>query len=149
VFTPTRAFLEGMLNAEGSGTFTAHTKLNGAFLGLYTNLVQPSVNTVLADLHQATFTGYALAALTWNVPFTGEGTLSLIEANKVDWRASDTVTPNNIMGHFIVGDDSVTLLLVEPFPGPIPLPSADYLIADVARVGLDPTANFGMSIVAS
>lgn len=149
MWVPTRAFLKGLCAGMGSNTITTGTDLFGCFLGLFTNVYSPNVNTLLANLTEATYTGYVRGAITWNAPFIGEGALSLIEGTKVDFRPSDTITPNTIQGAFIVGSDSVTLLLVEVLPTPVPLTSADYLLAYIPRVGLDPGANYGLSVVAN
>jgi hypothetical protein len=149
VWTPTRKFLEGNLVGVGTATPTVHCSLKNSWLGLYTNTITPTVDTLLADLDAANFVGYALSQLTWNVPFTGEGTLTLMEANKTIFRSSDTTTPNTIKGGFIVGDDSVTLLLVEPLTTPVNLPGPDNVLSYTPRVGFDPTANYGLSIIAN
>jgi hypothetical protein len=145
MLVPTIGALEAWIADLGADT----TWLGSASVGLYTNAVAPTLNTTLANLNEANYDGYARqAAHTFSSVFIDGNGLVTIEAESSIFSPTDTVTANTIYGLFLTGHDSTKLLAVEPFDTPIPLVGPLSSITIIPRVGLQPTAPWGFSVVA-
>lgn len=98
-------------------------KLNGVKIGLYTNNVTWNKNTVLTDVTECTFTGYAKVAVTWTTPFRAtDGTYRVSSGlNVFQPTAASTETA---VGYFITDTAGTVLLGGDAFPAPVPLPDA-------------------------
>jgi hypothetical protein len=148
MWIPSRAFLDGIVNALGNSSMTLHTAVKNSFEILITNEPAPTVNTVLADLTEATYTGYLRqVCATWTGPFVAEGDYSLEVGPAHHWQPTDTITLNTITGHALVGDDSVTLLATEMFDQPIGLSSILTGFDTVPRIGLPGNVLMGQSLI--
>ncbi len=141
---PVRKLLHDTLNAvrAAMGTLDPATK----FIGLYTAITGPADhNRVLADLTEATYTGYARQAIgSWTDAYDSTTGLILITADNKHFTPSDAVAPNTIIGWFVA--DAVTggaLLAIEPLASPVPLANADNTLTVEANFGFLPTGNFG------
>lgn len=148
MLTPTRAFLDGMLS-RGAGS-SSTTLLGNASVGLLKGPFTPSVDTTYAEIEviEADYDGYARQAAGLDTtPHIGFNNLSYIQGDLLLFSPSDTITPNTIYGLFLTGTASTTLLGVEIFDNPLPLPGPAEQITIIPRVGLDPDANYGLAVV--
>ena len=150
MFTPSRAFLAAVLE-RAAGTSTV-TVMGSASIGLIRSPFAPTVDTTYAQVVavEANYTGYARQAAGLDTPsFIGPGNLSLLEGDLLVFMSSDTVTPNTIYGHFWTGSATSTFYGCEMYDNPIPLPTPAERVTIVPRVGLDPNANYGLSLVSN
>jgi hypothetical protein len=152
MWQPTRVLLDGFLAlSKGDATIATNRTLSNCWLGLLKDLVAPVLgsDTSLIAGHEATYSGYArVQPAIVNGPFVGENSFSLISGNATLFQPSDTITPNTIYGHFLLGDDSTTLLAVELFDSPIPLSGPETGFVDAPIIGLgNNLAGYGASIV--
>lgn len=110
--------LAGLIESVTSGDYAG--PLVGCKMGLFTNALTPGKGTVYADLTPATFTGYALVALTYSAELTdGAGTQQLM-SNLCNFRATGTPTSEVLYGYFITdGGGTPVLYGCETFPSPI------------------------------
>lgn len=112
--------------------------LNGAKVGLYTNVHQPSKGTLLADLTQATYTGYALVAIaTWGAPFLDPIGNPTMVGNHIQFQPTDGAVPNTITGWFIVDSAGTDLLIACALPTPVVLADASHALI------VEPTVVYG------
>lgn len=147
MWVPTRDLIEDMLE-RSIGTSTV-TVLGNVSIGLGKSALIPTVDTVLADLDECNFDGYTkkLGGFT-GTAHTGPGNLSFIQGNTNVWAPDDTTTVNTVHYQFMVKQGGAVLYGVEVFNAPIPLPSPAYELTVVERIGLDPAANYGVSVAA-
>lgn len=147
MWVPTRDLLEDLLE-RGIGTSTT-TVLGNVSIGLGKSAMTPTVNTVLADIDEANFDGYLkkLGGFA-GTAHIGPGNLSIIQGATNVWVPDDTTTVNTIHYQFMVKAGGAVLYAVEVFNAPIPLPSPAYELTVIERFGLDPAANYGLSIAA-
>jgi hypothetical protein len=113
VITPT---LLAILNA-----LTAMSAiLNGAKVHLYANNAALGENTVLGDLTEATFTGYAASiALVWNPAYTQQDGTPTVDAPSVTFAStSPFTTGNTIYGFYVTNGAGSTLLYAQAFAAP-------------------------------
>lgn len=148
MWVPTAAFLEALVEIQAGGSVSA--PLANSSIGLVRQPIAPTVNTVMANLTEANYTGYQRQASGLDtVPFVGPGGLFMSEGTRLRFMPSDTVTANTIYAAFVTGHDSTVLFGVEVFDNPIPLPGPLSAVTIVPRNGFDPAANFGMSLVSN
>jgi hypothetical protein len=146
----TTKFHDAVLLAITSGVGADSIDMSGAWIGLTNGPLTPTPQTQLAAVIalEATYPGYArqtLSAVT--APFTGPGSLELVEWSRMTFRPSSDSAPNVIYSQFMTSSDSLTLWGVEVFNEPIPLTDPSTQLTDVARFGYDPAANYGLSLV--
>lgn len=78
--------------------------LDGATLHLYQNDLSPVATTVIADITEATFSGYASEAITWGDPSISEdGHIEMIGVAG-EFRPTATTVTNDIYGAYIMTD---------------------------------------------
>lgn len=119
--------------------------LNAVFCGLYTARAVPITPTILiADLTQATYTGYARQAITpWTSAYLSSTGLIIIDGPGLHFVPTDAVTPNTIMGWFIASLAAGGILLaIEELATPVPLLTADSTLTIVPRYGHDPLGTY-------
>lgn len=111
--------------------------LNGALLKLFKNDVIPNVGTILADLVEADFTGYAAsAAITWSVPVLGDdGLYRVIGDNKSFIAGSPLTVPNTIYGYYVTNGAGTVLLFAERYANSKIINTAHQAIVEVAEFG--------------
>lgn len=114
----TQSFQADMLD-EISG---AMAELGTSKAILFTNPITPSGTTVLADLTEATFTGYAAVATgTWKPSgIDPDGNLS-VQAPTLQFMATDTDVQETVYGAAITNTGKTELFAVEVFDQPIPM----------------------------
>jgi hypothetical protein len=143
---PTRAALHTALAnlVAAGGVFDPAT----IFVGLYQGIAPPAgPESVMANLTEATYTGYARQALTpWTSPYNASVGFVTIDGPALHFTPADGVVPNTILGWFIASAAvGGTLLAIEPLATPAPLIDADSTLSIMPRFAIDPTASFGDS----
>ncbi len=100
---------------------------------LYQNNLTPTVNTNLADLEEATFSGYAFAAIAaWNPVYVDPQNLATVLGGLVTFvQTADTIT-NTIYGAFYL-DGGGALIWAYRFPSPVPMPGAGSTLPIVPK----------------
>jgi Tfp pilus assembly major pilin PilA len=108
--------------------------LTGVKIHLYQNntTYNPNVTTLL-DLTEATYTGYAPVTLTWDAASVSDDGNVETHSNRVTWRPTDGVTPNDIYGYYITDTAGTALLGGGRFDGaPLPMHGAlDVILTTV------------------
>lgn len=97
-----------------------------AQIGLFTNIITITDETVLGDLTEATFSGYAripAGSVTWPGPTTNMDSEAESDGPTLTWEAdADPVSPVDVTGIFmsIMDDEAVErLFMAYSFPDPI------------------------------
>ncbi len=105
----------------------------GGKIGLFTNNFTPTPDTKLADLVEATFTGYAQVAIgTLSSPYIDPASnQEVIDGANATFIAAAGMTPTVIYGAFIVDTAGTALLGVEKFAAPVNLTEAGQGISYV------------------
>jgi hypothetical protein len=99
-------------------------KLNGAKLILGTNDLTPGKKSVVADITQPTYTGYAPVVVTWGVAMRdANGDIVTLSA-PVLVQMGDSVLPTTIKCWGLTDGAGTGLLLCEELATPIPLADA-------------------------
>lgn len=150
MLVPTRDFLTSALTTLGAAGAADVIDLGSCSVALVKAAIVPDVDTVWGDLTEADYDGYARKAFgTAEAPFVGEGGLTLSQGSLLEFRPTGDDTPNTIYASaLVIGDVSATTLYgVEVFDSPIPLTGPGTLVTIIPRVGLDPAANWGMSLI--
>jgi hypothetical protein len=110
------------INHTVAGNFDG--PIYGSKMGLFTNSPTLSRTSVLGDLTVATYTGYALAALTWSAAQRKPDGSIRSETGLVTFQPTDAVTPNTITGYFVQSGTGSHLLWAAIFDSAIPLSDA-------------------------
>lgn len=153
MWSPKRPLLDVMANAIGGDTFPAGHTLTGAFLCLFKAVpsTDPDVGFGDDSIKEADFSGYARASVgAGSGVYVGQGNGSLQEYGANLFTCDSTTTVNTIYAQGILGSDSVTLLAVELFDTPIPLPGPGAGLVTTPIVGAKVnTAGYGNSAVSN
>lgn len=117
----TRILATSALQHVVAGNYTG--ALYGAYLGLFTAISPPaSPDSVLADLTEATFAGYARQAVTWAAETDSSDGFAQLLGGLLSFTPTDAVTPNTIVGVFLASAITAgTLWSLEMLPAAIPL----------------------------
>ena len=76
--------------------------LDDVLVRLFTNNIEPTPASVLADFTQATFTGYAAsAAVSWDAVFTDLLGNAVVRGDTETFVATGTPTPETIYGYYL------------------------------------------------
>lgn len=152
MWVPMRKLLNAGMTLLNDDTVAAGNKLAGSFLGLLKDQISPSIDmddSVVLN-GEADYQGYSRAAVTFTGPFTGQSGWSLIADSANVFQPSGNDTVNTITGQFLVGSDSTSVLAVELFDAPIPLPNAETALVTTPIIGMGPnSAGYGRSIVSN
>jgi hypothetical protein len=124
--------------SAGAGELGA---LAGLEVGLYKAAVDPHPTTVLTDLSEADFTGYARVVLgAWTTPGRDEGAdIYATVQPEATFAATDAVSPQHVYGCFLA--DAAThniLYAVIPFAEAVPMLQADDTVTVVLKALYDP-----------
>lgn len=114
--------------------------LDGAKAMLFKNDITPSVDSILADLTPADFSGYAMsAAVVWGAPFKDENGNLVVRAGSCEFNQTAATVTNTVYGWGLVGDPSGTpfLICAERFETPV------QMIDSLCGVVVDPVYGFG------
>jgi hypothetical protein len=92
---------------------------NGCLCRLYVNNINVTDATVIGDLTEATFAGYAAsAALTWGTPYN-DGDHASVESNRVQFTTTGEPDGQTARGAYLTtAGGSPALLAILPFDGP-------------------------------
>lgn len=153
MWVPTWELLKRMMaRSVGSDTTTA-APLKGAFVGLLKDAYAPTVNSVyVGDVktHEANYDGYGQQSITFNPPFRGQTSFELSDStSNLNWQPTGSTTINTVTGQFMLASDSTTLLAVEMFNAPIPLPNPSTAFTTVIIFGLGSLFGYGNSLVSN
>jgi hypothetical protein len=106
--------------------------LNGAKLGLFSNNIVPTQDTVIGDLTPCTFPGYALsAAITWGAADIDDSGSAVTLGGLVTFVSSTITTPETVYGAFLQNSGGTVLLAAFRFDTPIAIFRALQAIAIV------------------
>jgi len=95
--------------------------LNASKMILFTNSPGLNKNTVVADLTQPTYAGYAAAALTWSGAIRNAMNRISTRTGLVPWVMGDNLTPTTVNGYGITDSAGTHLLAAEYLPTPVGL----------------------------
>ena len=107
--------------------------LDGALLGIFTNNITPTNATVLSDLTEATFVGYARQALVLSVPGRDQNGNIGCFSTRLIWQETTTPVTVQCFGVFLVDSTGLILYGVELFGAPITLNNLLDYIATVSE----------------
>lgn len=145
MLVPTAAALEAWIADMTADS----TWLGGCSVGLYVNVITPSDGTLLSNLVEANYDGYARkVSHTWGTVFKDPNGLYSQQAQQLVFQPTGSSTMNTCQGLFVTGSDSTKLLGVEPFNAPIPLTGPLTNITITLRVGNDAAGKWGFSVIA-
>lgn len=95
---------------------------NGAKVGLFKNDFVPEPTTILADLVQADFVGYALSSVVvWGEIGVDVNGRAIVFAPSKEFSPTDATVPNTIFGYFLVNGAGTVLLSAVRFDESVPL----------------------------
>lgn len=153
MWTLTYPCLKAILAHAGTSDTVTTAPFVGAVVGLLKDHYAPgpgSVYTGDVAIHEADFTGYAHQPLALGKVAQGQGGYVLSDSTATfQWQPTDAAKSQSIYGQFLLGADSVTLLGVEMFNAPIPLPDANHALTVVVIVGLNAYGGYGNSLVSN
>jgi len=104
-----------------AGTMVTAFGLANPILRLFTNDIAVSPETVLADLVEATFSGYAEEALTGQAVAQDINGTNFVSFGDGEFTHNGGGTAESIIGYYLVNATDTALLLVERFPEPVPM----------------------------
>lgn len=94
----------------------------GAKMILFANDAALTKNTILADLTEPTFTGYAIStAVTWSVPFNDPLNRTVVAGSSKNFICTGGTPDDTIYGYAIVDSTAMDLLFAERFDAPVPI----------------------------
>lgn len=104
---------------------------NGALISLFKNDIVPDAASLLADLTEADFSGYAAsAAVTWGTPhFLPDGTAVVAGDAKTFVTASPAPVLNTVFGWYATDGAGTTLLFARRLDTPIVLTGPNQQVA--------------------
>lgn len=119
------------------------------WMGLYTAINNQGVNTVLADLTQAT------GAMATRQPLGAWGSVhhksdgrSVVDNIPILWSPASSSESQTVQGFFIA--DALTagnLICFEPLANPLPMPDQFALLTIIFRLVADPMANWDATVI--
>ena len=92
---------------------------------LYQNNIVPNRSTLIGDLTEADFTGYAkVTAMVWGTPYYDVDGSALCFGTSHSFVATDAVAPNTIYGYYLTDSADAVLLATYPLASPVGIPGA-------------------------
>lgn len=99
---PTNYYFNNSLTGLINPTLAAPLLLAAAKLGAGKALITPSLTTVIADLQECDFVGYAESAtIVWGTPINDADTTPTSISPSHLFRATASTTPNNVQNVFV------------------------------------------------
>jgi len=99
--------------------------LKGAVAHLFINAIVPTVDSVVANFNEATFTSYTNQNIVWNSPpYTNGNNQAEMTGGTLVWVAGSAPTTQTIYGAFVTDAGGTNLLWAERFTTPVPVNSA-------------------------
>lgn len=116
VIVPIATRLSAIAELIATGNLFAGTKVI-----LYQNNIMLSDFTTLADLTEATFTGYARsAAITWGTPYVNPSQQATSTGASIQFSCTGTAVTQLVYGWALIIDSTVDVLMVaEAFAEPV------------------------------
>lgn len=125
-----------MADLKASAVASYDGQFLAAIIRLFKNDITPDEDTVLADLTEADFDGYAESgAVTWGEVHNGNDGSVEMQAGSQEFHCTGGTTPNEIFGYMIVDSGGTTLLAAHRFD------ESELMSADDDNVTLIPTIN--------
>ncbi len=144
---PTRAFWSAMLAALFQHVVAGNYSgpLYGAYVMLFTNTPQLSPDSVLADLTETVYTGYARQAVgAVQAAYIGASGNPTQNAPLLQFQPTGTAVGEVIMGVALVSAAiNGTLLAAEMLPDPLPMRKTTDNITVLVQLELDATNGIG------
>lgn len=118
--------------------FAAMGRYDGAVVRLFKNDITPDRTTVLADLTEADFAGYAASsAVVWGAVFSDENDAANVVGGSKQFQASGPVSPaQQIYGYYVTNAAGDTLYWAERFDQPKEVNGAEDAIIVVPGLKL-------------
>lgn len=116
--------------------------LDGLKIGLYTNQISPTPDTVITDLTEAAFTGYARSStIVWGTPYRPlSAALYGADAPRYTSINTDPSTNVNVYGAFLVKPGTPDVLeAVIPFDTPVVIAGAGAGVSVVLQARYSPS----------
>lgn len=137
----------GVLAAILADLIDTGNQLDGASIGLYKQGTVQGGATVLADINEADFEGYArIPVSSWVGPASRAGGLPFVVSDDVAFQADDPlVTENEIAGWFLV--KSTTLIAMGKFDENVIVNRAGQLVLVRAEYGPNQNTEGGNQVV--
>jgi hypothetical protein len=144
----TQYFLQQFLDAVADlvDSQSSSPPLNACFFGLFTAPTGSLSNTtVLADITEANYDGYARQLVTWYPPFISAAGPYLLAAHSQAFTPTDSTVPNTITGCFLASaaTGGVYLCGTSILPTPIPLTGPQSTILVDCEISLPFTPTYG------
>lgn len=114
--------------------------VDGQSVRLYTNNINPTVTTVLGDLVEATFDGYAAIVLAMTFGYVDPSSTPYTQSQLLDWTMTGSVTPETVYGYWV--DDGTDVLMVALFDAPIGMVGIGSVLSGVLEDSFPPKAGF-------
>jgi len=114
-------------------------------VGLFTAWPGFSPDLAITDLTEADFTGYVQQAVTWSTPYESSDEDAAMTSGDHVFRPTDAVTPNIVIGAFLLDDDS-NLVAAGTFDDVIPLEDADDQASILLTLDLSTTIDYGSAV---
>lgn len=116
-----RALLTNITQASGGGAGI----LYGAKVHLFTNAIVPTVDSIVSNFSEATFTSYVAQSVVWNnPPYVNGNNQAEMTGGTLVFVAGSAPTLQTIYGAFITDSGSTNLLWAERFTIPVVVNSA-------------------------
>lgn len=95
-------------------------RLNGVKVHLFQNNIVPTPATILTDLVEATFDGYAAsAAVTWGSVVVDPAGNAVVYGDAKTFTMTGSTTPNTVYGYYVTNSAGSTLEYLELFDSPV------------------------------
>lgn len=130
--------VNGIQTAMLAAFKAAEGLLDGAELALYQNDLSPTAVTVIGDIDEADFSGYAREAITWGDPSISEdGHIEMIGVAG-EFRPTASTVQNDIYGGYILTDGGALFAAGRIDDAPEHMGSTSNVMLLTVRVRLDP-----------
>lgn len=144
---PTYLQLQAMLAWLGSVT----TALGSGSIGLIAAPFTGTPSTTFGSITEANYDGYARQSVgSSTVTFIGSDGNEYVEFNTLRFQPTGSTTPNTIYGLFWTpGNDSTKIWATDALTAQVFFNGPSRQLTITPRMGLNPTANFGINVISS
>jgi hypothetical protein len=99
--------------------------LHGAKAHLFINAIVPTVDSIVSNFSEATFTSYASATITWNTPaYTNGNNQAELTGGTLVFVSGSAPTLQTVYGAFVTDSGGTNLLWAERFTIPVVINSS-------------------------
>lgn len=117
-----------------SGDFAG--PLTGSKVGLFVNNITPGKSSIVSELTEASFAGYAKRSLTFGLPKRDENGNIGMDSGLSTWQPTDGVLPQTAYGYFVTNSAGTQLLGGAKFENPQTLTDALSALEVVVNVNV-------------